>query len=213
MSMQSSHPRLQRLKDVKKPDVKKDLAPSFDRVAKAGPGSCVLHSQKSHIVKGLNGFCQVCSNMFLYFYPEKPGPPKAPVIAVENVDTQPIDVMDAPIPDPTPPRPASFDDIPTKRRKYQKGKMPSGSETKVLGESGSPSSSTRAPTSTGTPSTESTSPPEVALADVSPKPSKPKRRRIKKRSTVDFSEPKAAPEESADEAVDVKALCSRAGVH
>ena len=161
-------------------------------------------------------------HLFTSFYPETPGSPQVPM---DNVDTQPIDVMEMPTPEPTPPRPKSFDDIPTKRRKYQRSKNPSGSETKVLGEYRSPSSSTRAPTSTGTPSSENMSPPEVATSDVAPdsepKPSKSKRRRTKKRSTsianskstIDFSEPMATPSQSPDEVVDVKALASRAGVH
>ena len=41
-----------------------------------------------------------------------------PPAATENVETQPMDVMELPTPEPTPARPPSFDDIPTKRRKY-----------------------------------------------------------------------------------------------
>ena len=206
-----------------KPDVQKNLAPSFDlanlavKDDKAGPVSWGLHSQKSYIITGFNGIVQTSFYcIFVQFvYPEAPGLPQ---VSVDNVDTLPIDVMEVPTPEPAQPRPASFEDVTTKRQKYQGIKKP-GSKTQVLGESTSPSSSTRAPTSTGTPSTENMSPPELATSDDAgvapvsePEPSKPKRRRAKKRSTIDFEEPMATPAQSPNEVADAKALCSGAGV-
>ena len=65
--MQSSHPRLQRSKAVK-PDVQKNLAPSFDRAVndgKAGPVSFGLHSQNVLYNHGVEGDY---SNIFLHLF-------------------------------------------------------------------------------------------------------------------------------------------------
>ena len=92
--------------------------------------------------------------------------------------------MEIPTPEPTPARPVSFDDIPAKRRKYQL--KPVGSKTEIMGGNESPASaSTRAPTTTGTPSTESSTPSPMipdppALVAETPKVKKTRARKPKK---------------------------------
>ena len=209
--MQSSHPRLQRSKAVK-PDVQKNLAPSFDRAVndgKAGPVSFGLHSQK---VLYNHGFEGDCSNIFLHLFTLKRQDPQrfqwrmlthSPLMSwrclPQNLLRHARCLLMT-----FQPREENFKGV----RNLRVQRPKSWVNTQVL--------------PTGTPSSENMSPPEVATSDVADvAPSKSKRRRTKKqstsiassKSTIDFSEPMATPEQSPDEVVDAKALASRAGVH
>lgn len=220
--MQSSHPRLQPLKAVK-PDVQKNLAPSFDRAVKAGkagPVSFGLHSQK---VLYNHGVEWDCSNIFLHLFTLKRQDPHrfqwtmlthSPLMSwrclPQNLLRHARSLLMT-----FQPREENIKGVRILRVQRPKSWV----NTEVLHPA-------HVPQHLREPHPQRTCLHQKWLLlmlplDSEPKPSKSKRRRTKKRSTsianskstIDFSESMATPSQSPDEVVDVKALASRAGVH